>query len=101
MGSAKEQGCHGSLCGDGRYFGVTRSGDAARIAQEGALLHCTKLIGSDVLPRLRPPQCSNGLSLSGNGWPFVSGANGKTISPSRKIKHIVTPAYRIGSGYPA
>ena len=29
---------------------------------------------------------------SGNGLPFVSGANGSTIKPSKKIEHIVTPA---------
>jgi len=33
---------------------------------------------------------------SGSGFPFVSGANGNTASPSKKITHIVTPAYRIG-----
>src|SRR5438309_11210864 len=29
---------------------------------------------------------------SGNGLSFVSGANGSTTKPSRKIPHIVTPA---------
>lgn len=35
---------------------------------------------------------------SGSGLPLVSGANGSTISPTAKIAHIVTPAYRHGSG---
>lgn len=34
---------------------------------------------------------------SGSGCPLVSGAKGKTSSPSRKIEHMVSPAYRMGS----
>src|SRR5580658_669301 len=40
-------------------------------------------------------------SHSGNGSPFVSGANGRVASPIKNTRHIVTPAYRIGSGKPA
>src|SRR5260221_14168410 len=35
---------------------------------------------------------------SGSGWPRVSGANGITIRPRRKIAHMLTPAYRNGHG---
>jgi hypothetical protein len=38
---------------------------------------------------------------SGSGFPLVSGANGNAASPTRNTRHMVTPAYRIGSAYPA
>lgn len=40
-------------------------------------------------------------SQSGSAFPLVSGANGSTARPIRNTRHIVTPAYRIGSASPA
>ena len=45
-----------------------------------------------------PDQWLNPRSDSGKGCPLVSGANGSAISPITYTAHIVTPAYRKGSG---
>ena len=37
------------------------------------------------------------LTYSGSGFPLVSGAKGNAASPTKKTRHMVTPAYRMGS----
>ena len=57
---------------------------------------------SEILRRELVGDCGDAkCAHSGSGRPFVSGMNGTVASPIRNTRHIVTPAYRIGSGYPA
>ena len=49
-------------------------------------------------PASGPAQWLNPRSDSGNGCPLVSGANGSAINPITYTAHMVTPAYRSGSG---
>src|SRR5579885_2903625 len=44
--------------------------------------------------------CCRIVAHSGSGSSLVSGANGRTSSPSRNTTHMVIPEYRNGSAYP-